>query len=66
MDFIKIETRRNGYAPDQCGKSITVGELIELLSQYDEDTPVYTSHDDGYTYGNICNYDIDIATCTED
>lgn len=29
------------------------GELINFLAQYDEDTPVYLSFDNGYTYGGI-------------
>lgn len=48
-----IEGRRNGYAPDQCGKTMTVGELIEHLEQFDEDEPVYLKNDNGYTYGSI-------------
>ena len=48
-----IEGRRNGYTPEQCGETMTVGDLIEWLSQYDEDTEVYLNNDRGYTYGNI-------------
>ncbi len=48
-----MEAERTGYAPDQIRRTMTVGELIDLLSQYDEDTPVYTSQDNGYTYGGI-------------
>lgn len=58
MDYIKIEARRNGYAPTQCGKTMTVGDLIALLEGYDEETPVYISNDEGYTYGNIRAWDI--------
>ena len=31
---IYIEGKRNGYAPDQCGKTLTVGELIAILSDF--------------------------------
>lgn len=48
-----IEGRRNGYAPDQCGRTMTVGELISFLEQFDEDTEVFIKNDNGYTYGNI-------------
>lgn len=41
-DILFIEGRRNGYHPSQCGKTMTVGELIRFLS-----------NDNGYTYGNI-------------
>lgn len=48
-----IEGRRNGYTPDQCGRTMTVGDLIEYLSQFDEDMPVYLNNDNGYTFGSI-------------
>lgn len=48
-----LEGRRNGYAPDQCGRTMTVGELISFLEQFDEDAEVFIKNDNGYTYGNI-------------
>lgn len=48
-----LEANREGYALDQVWRTMTAGELIELLQQYDEDCPVYLSHDNGYTYGGI-------------
>ena len=48
-----IEGRRNGYTPEQCDETLTVGEMIEILSQYDEDMKIYLRNDNGYTYGNI-------------
>ena len=59
MRIITIQTKREGYSPDQCGHTATVGDLIAYLSQWDEDTPVYLSNDNGYTYGSIRDYDID-------
>lgn len=53
MNVLFIDGRRNGYAPDQCGRTMTVGELIDYLSQFDEESPVYLKNDGGYTYGNI-------------
>lgn len=38
---------------DQCGRTMTVGDLIEYLSQFDEDTKVYLKNDGGYTFGSI-------------
>ena len=32
---------------------MTVRELIDRLSDYDEDTLVYLNNDNGYTYGSI-------------
>lgn len=48
-----IEGRRNGYNPNQCGRTMTVGDLIGLLEDYDENAPVYIINDNGYTYGSI-------------
>ena len=48
-----IEGRRNGYNPDQCGNTMTVAELIEYLEQFDGETEIYLSNDNGYTYGSI-------------
>ena len=53
MERLFIEGRRNGYAPNQCGKTMTVGELIQFLEGFDEDAVVYLRNDGGYTYGNI-------------
>lgn len=51
--MIFIEANRNGYTPEQCGNTLTVQELIEILSDYNGDDFIYLSHDNGYTYGNI-------------
>ena len=45
MRVLYIEGRRNGYGPDQCGRTMTVAELIDYLSQFDEELPVYLSND---------------------
>lgn len=58
MEKIIINTRRNGYEPGQCNPTITVRELIEILSEYEADAPIYTAHDRGYTYGGIYADDI--------
>lgn len=54
-----INTKRNGYSTEQCGNTITVGELIDLLQQYDEDTKIYLKNDNGYTYGSISEWDFE-------
>ncbi len=58
MSYITLETKREGYAPDQCGSTMTVGELIQYLSQFDEDSKIYFSNDNGYTYGSLKDYQI--------
>ena len=56
MSVLYIEGRRNGYDPDQCGETMTVSEMIEFLSQFDGDLPIYLNNDSGYTFGNIDEY----------
>ena len=53
MKKLIINTVRDGYDTDQIRRTLTVGELLEILAEYDEDTPVYLSFDNGYTYGGI-------------
>lgn len=53
-----IEGRRDGYSIDQIRRTMTVGELIDFLSDYDEDTEIYLNNDNGYTYGSITLYSI--------
>ena len=48
-----INAHRAGYAPEQIRHTMTVGELIAALEEFDEDTPVFLKHDGGYTYGGI-------------
>ena len=57
---VKIEAQREAYSiGDVMGRTMTVRELIEQLEQFDDDTPVILSHDNGYTYGAIHYYDFD-------
>ena len=53
MKALIMEAERTGYAIDQVRGTMTVGELIAFLSDFDEDMPIYTSQDNGYTYGGI-------------
>lgn len=59
-----LNTRRNGYGTDQCGSTLTVRELIEILEQYDDDMEVFFKNDNGYTYGSI--YEEDFVENDED
>lgn len=61
-----IDAKRMGYCPRQCGKTLTVGELISILEDFEEDRPVYLRHDEGYTYGSIEQYDISMQEELED
>lgn len=53
LSIIYLEARREGYEISQIPETMTVGELIDYLSQFDEEAPIYLSHDMGYTYGGI-------------
>lgn len=50
---VVISAEREGYSFEQIRSTMTAGELIEYLEQFDEDAQVYLSHDNGYTYGGI-------------
>ena len=50
---IIIETSRDGYSIGQIRRTMTVGDLISFLSDFDEKQPIYLSFDRGYTYGGI-------------
>lgn len=51
MNKLYLEGRRDSYAPDN--NTMTVGELIAYLEQFDEDAKVYLKNDSGYTFGSI-------------
>lgn len=53
MTELILNTSRDGYGTNQIRRTMTVGELIELLQDFDPDTPIYTGHDNGYTYGPV-------------
>ena len=53
MEKLIYSTFREGYGIDQIRNTMTVGKLIDFLSIYDENTPIYLSFDNGYTYGGI-------------
>lgn len=53
MKELILNTSRDGYGTDQIAYTMTVGELIAFLEDFDPETPVYTGHDNGYTYGPI-------------
>lgn len=49
-----IEGTHESYgADDLADRTATVGELIEILENYDEDLKVFIRNDNGYTFGSI-------------
>lgn len=53
MKTLRIETTREAYSPEDIRRTMTVGELIRLLEDYDEDREIVLSFDNGYTFGGI-------------
>lgn len=58
MDSLFINGKCDGYEINQCGKTLTVGDLIGILEEYDENMPVYLNNDNGYSFGSITRKDI--------
>ena len=48
-----INGRRTGYDPEQCGRTMTARELIDYLENFDDETPVYLSYENGRVFGSI-------------
>lgn len=66
-EAIAFEASRSGYAIDQIADgAMTVGELIDILSKYDEDMLFVLSHDNGYTYGSISRWTANLYEEDED
>lgn len=66
MEALFIVGKRNGYCIEQCGKTLTVGELKEELDNYDDDLPIYLNNDNRYTFGSITSYDISVCDTEEE
>ena len=66
MKALIIDAHRDGYSVDQVYETITVSDLIYRLKDFDEDIPVYISYDNGYTYGGISEYDINLEDVEEE
>lgn len=53
---IVFEARRDAYSIGQLEgnyRTMTVGELRELLEDFEDNDLVVLSHDSGYTYGSL-------------
>lgn len=54
VECVFIEGKREAYGAEYLDdKTATVGELIEILENYDEDLKVFIRNDNGYTFGSI-------------
>ena len=66
MRALFINGNRSGYTPEQCGKTMTVNDLIERLEEIRDwndggDLPIYLYNDNDYTYGEITEHSMDIG-----
>lgn len=48
-----LNTEREGYSVDQVRRTMTVGELVRFLKDYDRKTPIYLGFDRQYTFGGV-------------
>ena len=64
-EFVYIASERYAYEPQR--KTMTVGELIKLLEDYDEDSPVNVVDFNGFTkvYGYLNNFRIEAQSEVE-
>ena len=60
ISMVVLETSRDCYGLEDVGSTLTIGELIDKLSEFDSDMKVAFSNDNGYTYGSISRSDIRI------
>ena len=59
MEIVVINATNEGYTPKQVRHTMTVEEVINQLEQFDPQSKVYLSFDNGYTFGGITARDID-------
>ena len=53
MDKLIINTSKDAYSVRDIYDTMTVGDLKAFLEDLEDDTPIYLSFDNGYTYGAI-------------
>lgn len=65
---LTIDGRRDTYSVDQQIEygTMTVGQLIGILEEYDEDMLVMLNNDNGYTYGAITEYSFQTEDSEDD
>ena len=67
--YIELATERYCYSvndTDLIEGTLTVGQLIDVLEQYDRDLPIVLNNDNGYTYGRIGEWDFSEEEYKED
>ncbi len=65
MERLIIEPVNEGYSFNQIDNTMTVGELIELLQEFDESSKIYFSFDNRYTVGGFRSSMIEVEEAEE-
>lgn len=52
-NLIYTLNQRGYYSIADINNTLTVGELIEILEQYDKSIPIYLSLNNGWNYGGL-------------
>ena len=60
MDKLIIITSKDAYSTEDIYNTMTVGDLKSFLNDMEDDTPIYLSFDNGYTYGALRDDHMDI------
>lgn len=68
MEVVTIRESIDSYAPDQCGETMTVGELIAELQFFDEDAPVFLRSSNKYEvqWGAIKDWQVQVEYTDEE
>lgn len=66
MKAVVFEAMREAYGMGDLRDAITVGELVNLLLDCDPDAKFVLSHDRGFTYGSIHEYDMEVIEDEEE
>ena len=59
--IVALKTNRDYYDAKECAEnSMSVGEFMDMLSNYPRDSKIVFSNDNGYTYGVVGNITIKV------
>ena len=59
--IVILKTNRDYYDAKECAEnSMSVGEFMDVLSNYPSDSKIVFSNDNGYTYGVVGNIAIKV------
>lgn len=63
---ITLHTSRDAYNKDSVRRTMTVGDLISFLEDFDEDRKIYLSFDNGYTFGGVTEEQFEMSEDEEE